>query len=68
MRSINFVFNRQEITMTSKEKKELLREMITLMVYTGYDFADYLGKPLSYFNYDGVKNYIKKLQSEYEKM
>lgn len=54
--------------MTAKEKKELLREMITLMVYTGYDFADYMGKPLSYFNYDGVKKYIKELQSEYDKM
>ena len=54
--------------MTAKEKKELLREMITLMVYTGYDFADYMGKPLSYFNYDGVKKYIKELQSELDKM
>ena len=52
--------------MTIQEKRELLREMITLMVYTGYDFSDYLGKPLSYFNYDGVKKYIKKLEKEYK--
>lgn len=54
--------------LSAKEKRHLLRKMIELLVYTGVDFSDYLGKPLSYFNYDGVKRYIKVLEDEYEKM
>jgi hypothetical protein len=53
--------------MTPKEKKELLRTMIELMVHTGYDIAPYMGKPLSYYDYDKVKKSIKELQSIYDK-
>jgi len=52
--------------MTPLEKRKLLVKMIELMVFTGYDFSDYVGKPLSYFDFDKVKSAIKKYQKEYD--
>lgn len=40
---------------TTQRKKELLVRLIELMLYTGYDISDLVGRPLSYFNYTAIE-------------
>lgn len=42
-----------------KEKRQILAEFIEKNVMHQYDIAPYMGKPLSYFDYDKVKEMIK---------
>ena len=41
--------------MKTKEKKELIAKVIEKLVINGYDITPFIGKPLSYFNYEKVK-------------
>jgi len=47
-----------------KERKRILSEYIELLVKNGYDIKWLMGKPLTYYNFDGVKKVIKDLQKE----
>ena len=47
--------------MTTKEKKELLVTFIEKHVQYGYSIIDFVGKPLSYFDYDKVREQIISL-------
>lgn len=44
--------------LTPTEKRSLLTELIELMVHTGYDISDLIGRPLYYFDYDKIKQSI----------
>lgn len=44
--------------MTIKEKKELLVTFIEKHVQYGYSIFDFVGKPLSYFDYDKLREQI----------
>jgi hypothetical protein len=52
--------------MTPKEKRKLLARLFFLLIQTGYDIEDLIGKPLSYFDYDKIKLRILQLEKEYE--
>jgi len=51
-----------------KEKKQLLARLIELHILTGYSIIGFIGKPLSYFDFDKVNYQIKLMENEYEKM
>ena len=63
-----FTFNQTKNKMaekyTLKERKRILSEYIELLVKNGYDIKWLMGKPLTYYNFDGVKKVIKDLQKE----
>ncbi len=52
--------------MKPKEKKQLLKEMIELMIFCGYDIINVVGKPLSFFNYQFISEFIERLKEEKE--
>jgi hypothetical protein len=52
--------------MTPLEKRKLLVKLVELMLYTGYDISDLMGRPLSYFDFEKIKVAIKKYQKEYD--
>ncbi|WP_209405257.1 hypothetical protein [Pseudozobellia sp. WGM2] len=52
--------------MGTKEKKELLATFIEKHVQCGYSIVDYMGKPLSYFDFQKVKSRIDWLNEEYQ--
>ena len=54
--------------MTTTEKKQLIASVIEKLVLHGYDITPFIGKPLSYFNYEKVKNYQKKINFIKNKM
>lgn len=50
--------------LTAKEKRMMLTEFIELHVMKGYDISGYMGKSLSYFDYDKLQeriNWFKRL-------
>jgi hypothetical protein len=51
--------------MGTKEKKFLLMRFFWLNVHCGYDFSFYMGKPLSFYNFEELKKSIEKLEIEY---
>jgi len=48
--------------MTPKEKRKLLAAYVELLVSNGYDIADMLGRPLSYYNWDHVLDHSISLK------
>lgn len=52
--------------MTTKEKKQTLAEFIELHVQCGFEIIEYMGKPLSYFDFEKVKTRIQWLKEEYQ--
>ena len=44
--------------MKTKEKKQLIANVIEKLVLNGYDITPFIGKPLSYFNYEKVKKLL----------
>lgn len=52
--------------MSTKEKKELLATFIEKHVQCGYSIVEFIGKPLSYFDYDKVKERINYLNEKYQ--
>ena len=44
----------------TKEKKQLIKEVIEKLVLNGYDITPFIGKPLSYFNYEKVKKLLEE--------
>ena len=54
-------------TMTIKEKRKLLAELVELYVKLGYDITDIVGYPLNRFDWEQIPKTIKKLNDEYEK-
>jgi hypothetical protein len=54
--------------MTPNQKRNKLRKFIELSIYCGYDITDYLGRPLSYFNFQALDGVIKELELEEEQI
>lgn len=52
--------------MTPTEKKTILSKFIEKRVQCGYSIVEFMGKPLSYFNYDKVQEQINWLNKEYQ--
>ena len=52
--------------MGTKEKKQLLATFIEKHVQCGFDIINYMGKPLSYFDFEKVKARIEWLNKEYQ--
>ena len=46
--------------MTTTEKKQLIASVIEKLVLHGYDITPFIGKPLSYFNYEKVKKLLEE--------
>ena len=46
--------------MTTTEKKQLIASVIEKLVLHGYDITLFIGKPLSYFNYEKEKKVLKE--------
>ena len=54
-------------SITPKEKA-LLKEMIELLIYCGYDIMPYIGKPFWYFDYEKVLQFVNVLRQEKREM
>ena len=54
--------------MTTKEKKKILMRFFQLQTYLLQDFSFYMGKPLSYYDYELLKKEIKNLENLYNKL
>lgn len=52
--------------MKTFEKKEILRQFFELLIFNGYDITDYIGKPLSWYDFDKVLKRIETLEQEQE--
>lgn len=50
--------------MTRIEKKKILVYAIELMIFCGYDISDFVGVPLSNFDFDKINIFIEKLEKE----
>jgi|688.fasta_scaffold125538_1 hypothetical protein len=51
--------------LTTTEKRNLLADLIVLKSSCGYDISGFMGKPLSYYNFEKVQNGINELANEY---
>jgi hypothetical protein len=51
--------------LTPKQKRNLLADLITLKSSCGYDISGYMGKPLSYYDFNKVQNGINELANEF---
>lgn len=54
--------------MKTKDKKLLLREIIEMWVFMGYDITPLIGRPLSYFNWDFMQKIHKDATIEMANM
>lgn len=52
--------------LTPTQKKKLLAKMLELMVNMGYSIEQYVGLPLSKFNFEGVQKKIEQLTADLE--
>ena len=46
--------------MKTQEKKQLIKEVIEKLVLNGYDIIEFIGKPLSYWDYEKVKKLLEE--------
>ena len=46
--------------MKTTEKKQLIASVIEKLVLNGCDITPFIGKPLSYFNYEKVKKLLEE--------
>ena len=44
--------------MKTQEKKQLIAKVIEKLVLNGWDITEFIGKPLSYFDYEKVKKLL----------
>jgi len=51
-------------TLSSKQKKRILRDFFILSYKLGYSIEEYMGKTFSYFDFDGVFTAINKMNEE----
>ena len=53
-------------TLSLKQKRKMLSDFFILSYKLGYAFDDYIGKPLSYFNFteDGIIAVISRMNDE----
>lgn len=50
--------------MKPTDKKQILAQFFELLIFNGYSIAEYMGKPLSYFNFDKIEIAIEGLIKE----
>ena len=50
--------------LTPSQKRRLLRELIELKIQHGYEVSDYMGRALSWFNYDAVQSAIDEMNND----
>ena len=50
--------------MKAIEKKQILAQFFELSIFNGYSIAEYMGKPLSYFDFDKIEIIIERLIKE----
>jgi len=53
--------------MKPQEKKNLIAQLLEYYVRGGYDITEFIGKPLSYFDYEAIANRIEKFEEEIRK-
>ena len=46
--------------MKTAEKKQLIKEVIEKLVLNGYDIIEFIGKPLSYWDYEKIKKSLEE--------
>ena len=49
--------------LTPSQKRRLLRELIELKIHHGYEVSDYMGRALSWFNYEAVQSAIQEMNN-----
>tara|TARA_R110000851_G_scaffold163169_1_gene306970 strand:+ start:255 stop:503 length:249 start_codon:yes stop_codon:yes gene_type:complete len=49
--------------LTPSQKRRLLRELIELKIHHGYEVSDYMGRALSWFNYEAVQSSIQEMNN-----
>lgn len=50
--------------MKTQDKKQTLQQFFELLIFNGYSIAEYMGKPLSWYNFEKVEIEIEKLINE----
>ena len=50
----------------SNDKRLILRQLIEIEIQLGYDISDLIGRPLSYFDWDGVAQLLEERMKEYK--
>jgi len=50
--------------MKTQDKKQTLQQFFELLIFNGYSIAEYMGKPLSYYDFDKVIKRIETLEQE----
>ena len=58
---------KKNMPLKTQDKIILLRTLIEIEINLGYDISNLIGKPLSYFNWDGVADLLQERMSEYKK-
>jgi len=48
---------------TPCEKRRILRDFIELKIQHGYEISQYMGRPLSWFSFEAVKEEISKMEN-----
>ena len=46
--------------MEKKEKKQLIAKAIEIFVQNGYCIEEFIGKPMSWFDYEKLKKWVKE--------
>ena len=54
------------MTRKSQDKLLLLRTLIEVEIQLGYDITNLIGRPLSYFDWDGVANVLEQRMVEFK--
>lgn len=54
--------------MKTEDKQLLLREIIEMWVFMGYDITPLIGRPLAYFNWNTMQDIHKNAMIEMKKM
>lgn len=52
--------------MKTLEKKLLIAKFFELLIFNGYDITFFIGKPLSYYDYDRLEKRVQELEKEQE--
>lgn len=52
--------------LTKQTKLQMLRRLIELLLFQGYDISFLIGKPLSYFNFEVIEKMIEEEEKKAE--
>lgn len=61
------VFKNEEQHVVRNDKKKYLAKFIKMLVEKGHDIEEYMGKPLSHYDYNGIYKIVTEWEEEKQK-